>query len=139
MNSPEFLKATPDVINACYSLDTLNIDSEDSLVLKLDEYITKNLELTTNIRTKLKPAILSIRLLTLEQSTTINDCKDPELKNILSNRLKKLHSPSTYGPVPPIMKVHRRNSPLSIWLAGYLLNIIARDHPFITWPIFGPF
>lgn len=56
-----FNQFDPMVINSIYSMDPLNIQSEDVLVTKLDEYIAFRSQETPDIKSKLQPAINNIR------------------------------------------------------------------------------
>ena len=61
LKSSDFLSAELVVINSFYTLDALNVDSENFLVQKLDEYIVKYQENIPDILKKLKPAIENLR------------------------------------------------------------------------------
>lgn len=65
INSAEFLSASPKTIDTIFKLDKLNIDSELELVRALEIYIKVNQETKPGIALKVRPALSSIRWLTL--------------------------------------------------------------------------
>lgn len=75
------------VINAFYSLDPLNVDSEDILALKLDEYMEKHNGRICEIIKKLRPAINNLRL-PLVEAETFEKVKTRHIKSHYLNVLK---------------------------------------------------
>uniref|UniRef100_A0A336K6M7 CSON013838 protein n=1 Tax=Culicoides sonorensis TaxID=179676 RepID=A0A336K6M7_CULSO len=63
--SPEFLAAKPKTVEAIFSLEILNIDSELDLVKALEQYVKYHKENTSDIRYKVRGALENIRFLTL--------------------------------------------------------------------------
>lgn len=87
LGDKSFLTADPAVINTFYSLDPLNVDSEDILVLKLDEYISNHKERIES----LMPAIKNLRI-PLVKGETIEKVKTSAYKIALQERAKHLEN-----------------------------------------------
>lgn len=127
LSSPEFLSSKPAIINAFYSLDALNVDSEDVLVQKLDEYIMHNKVETPDIIDKLKLAIKSIRIL-LVTPNLLEDLVSGDYKNALNQRWRDLVYTSNLEKIPSNMKRSRRKITLLSFLPVDMLEVLYRAY-----------
>lgn len=118
-----FSQFDPLVINSIYGMDPLNIQSEDMLVTKLDEYIAAKIERVPDIVCKLQPAINNIRTSIVTKEVIMN-CKflSEKEKRAFSTTLKR---PAPDSSCPPCVKRPRKKFTL---LTRLPMDMIAELH-----------
>lgn len=108
-------------VNKFYSLNPLNIESENILVTALDKYIVKNKNDIPEIMSNLQQAVDNIRILLID-ADIINKCMDEDFKNSLLRKKRKFGDAQRIDPDQQISERPRDKPTLLSQLPPHIIG-----------------